>query len=448
MLFVEQIQRLGRVEQVYSLNPKGGRLNDGTPIYRNLREVPGEVDYLISAVPASAILDLIDDAIAKGVKVIHLFTAGFGETGDGERIELEAALVAKVQEAGIRLIGPNCMGIHSPISGVSWMGETASEPGRVGVLSQSGMNAGEIVIRGERRAIRFSYVVSYGNATDLNECDYLDYLAGNDETDIVLGYIEGVKDGPRFVRSARRLTQRKPLVILKGGVTAAGSRAASSHTGSLAGSSAIWEAVSKQAGFINATSIEELLDLAVTIQHLSAVSGPRAGIVGGGGGSSVLAADSCDRLGIDVPWLSAATQERLAAITPVAGSSVRNPVDTQVLWGDGDFAETMQAVADDPNVDFVILHFPLDARPSRQRNAALQDEFEPRLLRNLDAVKAALAKPLAVVMMPPRTVAGMEITLRLRQELGDRGFGVFSSVDDCARAVRRYLDWKQRRRGA
>ncbi len=444
LMFYNSAKDFDRVEHVYAINPKGGEFDDGTPIYKSLLDVPGDVDYVISAVPASAILGLIDDAIVKGVKVIHSFTAGFAETGDEDRAGLEAEMLSKLHAAGIRLIGPNCMGIHSPISGVSWMPESSREVGRVAFASQSGMHASEVVRAGEQRGLRFSYCVSFGNASDLIECDYLDYLADNDETDVVLAYLEGVKDGPRFLQSARRLAARKPLVILKGGATEAGSRAASSHTGSLAGSAQIWEAVRRQANFISVLSTDELMDLAITVQNLSDIAGPRAAVVGGGGGTSVLAADACDRVGIPVPWFTEATQERLGEDTPIAGTSVRNPVDSNITWDGRNFEAALNTIAADPNIDWVLLHFGLDGGPA-SGGSDKRRKFEDRMIANIAKARANLAKPLAVVLRPPGSVESMEASLRMQEELGAAGVAVYPTVEACAGAVRKYLDWRERR---
>ena len=281
-MFLNGITQFDKVKQIHCLNPKGGQMNGGTPLYRNLRDLPGDVDLVISAIPAAAVPELVVDAAARGVKVIHLFTAGVRETGDADRAEMETELLAQARALGVRLVGPNCMGIHSPISGVSWIGGAARDVRRVGLMSQSGMNMRELVIAGERRGLRYSYGISYGNATDLNECDYLDYFAANAETDIVLGYLEGVRDGPRFVRAARKLAAQKPYVVVKGGLTAAGTRAAGRHTGSLAGSAAIWDAVCAQANIIQAATLEELVDVASAYQFLGEVGGLRAAVLGGG----------------------------------------------------------------------------------------------------------------------------------------------------------------------
>ena len=439
-MFLRGIRKLDRVPNLYCLNPRGGELADGTPLFQSLADVPGPVESLISAVPASAILGLVDDAIAKGVKVIHLFTAGFGETGSSERADLEAEVLRKLDKAGIRLIGPNCMGIHSTRGGVSWMDEAASTPGHVGMLSQSGMNASEVVGEGVRRGITFSNVASFGNASDLNEADFLEFLAHDSDTNFVLAYLEGIRNGRRFLQVAREMSQqRKPLVVLKGGLTEAGSRAASSHTGSLAGSAQIWNAVQKQGGFIPAQSIEELLDLAVTIERMPEVSGSRCAVLGGGGGVSVLAADICDRNDIQVPWFGEATQKVLREFTPVAGTSIRNPLDAGFMF-EGDHMESaLTAVADDPSIDWLMVHTGTDGG-----TRARDEEFAEQTANSLAGVAGKLSKPLAVVVRQPRTNEGFGRGLDLQHRLNDHGIACYHSIESCARAVRRYLDWQNR----
>ena len=408
-------------------------------MYRSLSEVPGPVDSLISAVPASAILGLIDDAAAKGVKVIHLFTAGFGETGSSERADLESEVLRRLREAGIRLIGPNCMGVHSTRGGVSWMDDGDTTPGHVGMLSQSGMNASEVVSQGVRRKIHFSNVASFGNASDVNEADFLEFLAQDPETHVTLAYLEGIRDGRRFLQTARQMKRdRKPLVVLKGGLTEAGSRAASSHTGSLAGSAQIWDAVQKQAGFMPANSIEELLDLAVVIERMPEVSGARCAVLGGGGGVSVLAADICDRNQIPVPWFSESTQEVLREFTPVAGTSIRNPLDAGFMFEGKHLRTALTSIADDPGIDWLMFHTGADMGGPSGR----LDEYAQRTADNLAEVVGELSKPLAVVIRQPRTQQGFERGLDLQQRLNEHGIAAFHSIESCARAVRRYLDWQ------
>ena len=441
MRWFKLIRAYGTVERLYALNPRGGELRSGTPLYPSLADVPDDqIDLVISVIPAHAVLELLDAAAQKGVRVLHLVTAGFGETGLAEGTALEQELQRRARDYGIRLLGPNCMGLHTPIGGVSWLEDADKQPGRVGMISQSGANASEVVSRATPRAVRFSYVASYGNALDINECDLLDYLADDPDTDVVLAYLEGVKDGPRFLPLVQRLTARKPFVVLKGGTTGAGIRAVASHTGSLAGSAEIWQAVARQTRLIEVSSNDQLIDLAVTAQRLSHIQGPRAALVGRGGGQSVLAADAVARAGLELPPLAAATQRRLGEYLAPAGNSSRNPVDSDVSWNSEDFVPVLRVVAEDPQIDVLILQVNVDNLPSG--GTAADPAFEQGLRERLLQISGEIPTPLAVVLRAPRTSAGLDLGLRLQHSLGDAGVAVYDSAGACAQALRRYLDWR------
>lgn len=434
--FLRGIRNLDRVPEVHALNPRGGELEDGTVLHRSLAEVPGDVDYLISAVPAQHILGLIEDAAEKGVPIVHLFTAGFGETGQEERADLEAQLVELLDRSGIRLIGPNCMGIHSTRGGVSFAEDAEREPGSVGMLSQSGMNATEALAKGKRRGVRFSNVVSFGNGTDLNEADYLEFLEGDADTELVIAYIEGFRNGPRFLEIARRMS--KPLAVLKGGLTESGSRAASSHTGSLAGSREIWEAVQRQTGLMAAETVEQLLDIAVTHERMPEIAGARCAVLGGGGGVSVLAADIFDRAEIPVPWFSEQTQRALAEFTPLAGTSVRNPLDAGFMFEGENLASALTAVAEDPNIDWLMIHTGADSGSRGQG-----DDFAERWAEKIIRTRERIGKPLAIVVRPAHTERGFATGLEIEQRLNAAGIPIYNGLEACATAVAKYLDWKR-----
>lgn len=441
MRWFKLIRAYGIVERIYALNPRGGTLRSGTPLYPSLRDVPDDqIDLVISVIPSHAVLDLLDAAAEKNVRVLHMVTAGFSETGIAERAELEQELKRRAADYGIRLLGPNCMGIHTPIGGVSWVEGADMQAGRVAMLSQSGANASEVVMRASTRNVRFSYVASYGNALDLNECDVLEYLADDPDTDVVLAYMEGIKDGRRFLPIARRLAERKPFVVLKGGATDAGTRAVASHTGSLAGSGAVWRAVARQSRLIDVSGNDELIDIAVTAQRLSNIQGPRVALVGRGGGHSVLAADAVGRAGLQLPPFGDATQAGLAEYLPPAGNSIRNPVDSDVPWDSENFLPAVQVVAEDPQIDVVVLVVNVDNLPTG--GSAADAGFEEGLRDRLLQVEAAIASPLAIVIRSPRTAAGIDLSLRLQGHLGDAGVATYGSVGACAQALRRYLDWR------
>jgi acyl-CoA synthetase (NDP forming) len=198
-MFVRALQYMEFAGPIYPINPKAQEVL-GLRCYPSLLEVPGPVDHVISSIPASGVLELMDHAAAKAVRSVHFFTAGFRETGEEERIGLEQELLRRAQAAGIRVIGPNCMGLYCPGARVAFNRESPRESGNVAFVSQSGLNAEELIFYAALRGVRFSKVVSYGNAVDLDESDFLEYCTVDPETDIIATYIEGVKDGRRFLR--------------------------------------------------------------------------------------------------------------------------------------------------------------------------------------------------------------------------------------------------------
>ena len=309
----------------------------------------GPVDYVISAIPATRALQLVDQCARKGVKVIHFYTARMKETGSDEGIRLEAELLRRARGAGIRLIGPNCMGMYYPKEGITFKPGFPSESGPVAAISQSGGNSAQIVNLAAARGVRFSKVLSYGNATDLDESDLLDYLAEDPETEIVAAYMEGVKDGRRFFEVLRRTTPTKPVIILKGGRTQAGAKAIASHTASLASSGEVWEAMCRQAGALSVSSMDELIDMMVAFRFMRPAYGTRVGLGGGGGGMSVQSADAFEEAGLSVVPLPTDIQEELKARDPVNWEWIGNPIDVSILGaGPFNFRDILQMMADHP----------------------------------------------------------------------------------------------------
>ncbi|MBN2033158.1 MAG: CoA-binding protein [Deltaproteobacteria bacterium] len=311
---------------LYLVNPKGGEIG-GIKVHQSFADIAGDVDYVISTVPAGAAPGLIEECAHKGVKAVHFCTAGFRETGEEEGAILEPQLVEASRRTGIRIIGPNCMGIYCPGSRISFNVDFPKESGPVGFISQSGGNTGSLVQRVKSRGIRFSKVVSYGNACDLNECDFLEYLAADSETKIIGLYIEGVRDGKRFRQALRKAAEKKAVILLKGGLTEGGAGAAAGHTGSLAGNEVIWDSLCRQSGVIQVHSLEEFADCLVTLRFMPDPGGRRVALIGAGGGSSVLIADEFERCGLRVPPLPGKIRERIREFTPVAGNILRNPID-------------------------------------------------------------------------------------------------------------------------
>jgi len=444
--FVTATKEMGFKGDLYPVNPKAEEIQ-GLRCYPSLTAIPGHVDHVISSIPLRFVEGLMEECVAKNVKVVHFFTAGFSETGDEDATALERRVLARARDAGIRVIGPNCMGLYVPASGVSFMPGLPTEPGSVAMLSQSGANAGEFCRTAAVRGLRYSKVVSYGNGTDVRESELLEYAAEDPDTSVIASYIEGITDGAHFMRALRKAAAAKPVVILKGGRTEAGSRATASHTGSLAGSLQVFDAAVRQAGAVRVDRMEELVDQAVAFRFLGSLPGPRAGIVGGGGGYSVLASDEIGASGLEMPVLPADIQQKLRDFTPTAGTSVRNPVDTSVGWGpDGlkPMLDTIRIVSEAPNVDYILYHTSYSWGAMRAEGPSIVEVASEAAHRIGDVAKET-GKPVVCVARIPTTELGMAGTLSFQHSVSEAGLPVFNSVRDAALAVQRLLNWQKSR---
>jgi len=312
------------------------------------------------------------------------------------------------------------------------------------MVSQSGANASEFVHRAAARGVRFSKVISYGNAADLDESDFFHYCAADPETRVIASYIEGVKDGRRFLQALREAAAVKPVAIVKGGRTEAGGRAAHSHTGALAGSVQVFDAACRQAGAVRVDSLEDLADVTVAMNFLGGLSGRRVCIVGSGGGQSVLAADEAAAAGLEVPALPEETQEKLRQFTPIAGTSVRNPIDTNVGWSrnPGLILDTLRLVAEAPNIDFLLFHLHFDGGSMRADPVGRAEGLADSVTGTLPH----LSKPLAIVARTPVQAEGFAAAVAFQDRVSRAGVAVFPSIVRAARALGHLLDWQRSRR--
>jgi len=311
---------------IYPVNPRGGEVL-GKKVYSSIGEIPEVPDLAIIVVPPVQMVETIKECVVKGIKAGVVVTAGFAEVSrDGAAAQEEIVRIAR--QGGLRLIGPNCFGILSPSAKLyAQMPPIFPPDGEMAVVSQSG-NVGLSIAR-RAMAIEFgiSRLVSTGNEADLHAEDFLEYLAGDDRTKVILCYIEGFKDGRRFFEIAKDTSLKKPVVMIKVGDTEAGASAARSHTAALSGSAEVFNGISRQAGIVRADNLQELMNLAYGFLCHPIPKGRRVGIATLGGGWGVLAADACARLGLDVVKLPADVISELDTFLP-AWWSRNNPVDT------------------------------------------------------------------------------------------------------------------------
>ena len=344
--------------RIYPVHPTAESIL-GFKSYKSIRDIPDEVDLAVFTVPSRAVVDLMEECAEKGVKFAHFLTAGFSETGLDGQADLEEQLVAAARRGGVRIVGPNCMGVYCPEGGLSWTIDFPDVGGGAGFFSQSGQLAYQFIFNGNSFGLKFSKVVSFGNASDLQHHEFLGYLAEDGSTKVIGTYLEGLKDGRRFLEVARRATRKKPLVAWKGGVTEAGSRAARSHTAALAGSPAVWRSVCRQAGI---TAVENIEDLVLTVSGFLNLPLPRGrgvAIVGGAGGGSVTMTDTVEKEGLRAPRLTEETIRAFGEFIPVEGSSVQNPLDVmQHIQDPANLMRTMELLDNDPHVDAILFSAP------------------------------------------------------------------------------------------
>jgi acyl-CoA synthetase (NDP forming) len=354
----------GSIEQnfsgkIFPVHPRAKAIL-GFPAYPRVKDIPDPVDLVIFTVPAEASLEVMKDCVEKKVKFVHLYTAGFGESGRDDFLEMEKKLIDMARNTGIRIVGPNCMGIYCPEGGLAFQPMFPNVPGPVGFFSQSGQMAGMFVMNAAAQGLRFSKVVSFGNARDLKAHDFLNYLAQDEKTKIIGSYLEGLDDGRAFIEAAREVSLQKPLVIFKGGMTEGGSRAARSHTAAIAGSSEIWRAVCRQSGIISVTSLEELVFTLSALQRIPLPRGKKVAILGGAGGGSVTMTDQAEAEGLKVPQLSDHTIRELETIVPPQGTSVKNPLDVgRRFFAGSNFDKVMQLLRDETGIDSLIFMQPI-----------------------------------------------------------------------------------------
>ncbi|WP_297064840.1 CoA-binding protein [Thermococcus sp.] len=336
--------------KVYPVNVKD-EVVQGVKAYKNVKDIPDEVDLAIIVVPKRFVKQTLIDCGEKGVKGAVIITAGFGETGEEGKKE-ERELVEIAHRYGMRLIGPNCVGVMNTHNDMNATFIMDARKGDIAFVSQSGALGAGIVYKTVKEGIGFSKFVSVGNMADLDFAELMEYLADTEEDKAIALYIEGIKDGRKFIEVAKRVTKKKPVIALKAGRSESGARAASSHTGSLAGSWKIYEAAFKQSGVLIAETIDDMLSMARAFTQ-PLPRGKRIAIMTNAGGPGVLTADQIDRRGLKLADLEEKTIEELRSFLPPM-AAVKNPVDMIASARGEDYYRTAKALLKDPNVDMLI----------------------------------------------------------------------------------------------
>jgi acetyl coenzyme A synthetase (ADP forming)-like protein len=340
---------------VYPVNRKGDSVA-GVHGYSGVGEIAEQVDLAVISLPGELVLDAAEEALAAGVRALVVISAGFAETGS-EGTERQERLLGLVRAHGARLLGPNCLGIASSVVNLNATFAPRSFPaGKIGFSSQSGALGLALLERAEASGLGVTSFVSIGNKADVSSNDLLEWWEDDDETELVVLYLESFGNPRAFARIARRLARRKPILALKGGTTRAGIRAAGSHTAALAGSDAAADALFAHAGVIRARTLDELIDVASLLSAQPVPRGRRVAVVTNAGGLGILAADACEALGLELPPPSEETRAALATVLPAEGS-VANPIDMLGGANADSFEKALPPVLADPAFDAAIVLF-------------------------------------------------------------------------------------------
>ncbi len=432
---LDNLVRWGFKGPVYPVNPGAAHVHS-IAAYPSVSAIPGPVDLAVIVVRKQHVLAIAEECGRKGVKGLVVITAGFAEVG-GEGIERERQLVEIVTRYGMRMVGPNCMGVLNTDPEVSLLATFAPKMpphGSVAIVSQSGAMGQSILDYGEELGIGIYQFVSVGNKPNVSGNDLLEYWADDPNVKAILMYLESFGNPRRFAQIARKLTRRKPIFVVKAGRTAAGARAASSHTAALAGTDLAADVLMQQCGVIRAQTVEELFDYAMAFPRLPLPKGNRVAIISNAGGPAIILADACESSGLSVPELAPETQAAIRARV-AEEASVRNPVDLIASAKAAVYREVIKLVLRDPNVDAVIASFipPL----------GIQAQDVALAIREAAATRREI--PVLAVMLGRNGVpAAME-------ELIDAGIPGYIFPESAVRALaalNRYRQWIERPEGA
>jgi acetate---CoA ligase (ADP-forming) len=309
--------------KVFAVNPQGGEVL-GYQMYRSVEEIQEAVDMVSIAIPAKFVYDAVQSCARKKVKYLTIISSGFSEIGNNEE---EKRIVSYARKHNMRILGPNIFGIYSAEASLNaTFGSSPISPGGVAIITQSGALGIAMIGKTAVENIGLSAIISVGNKTDVDEADLLEYLVANDRTKIILMYIEGVREGERLIRAIKMATEKIPMVVIKSGRSERGAIAAASHTGSLAGSDEIFDAIMRQCGVLRAESVEEAFNWCKFLANAPSPSGENAVIITNGGGIGVLASDACEKYGVKLYDDTAILKEVFSPVTPDFGST-KNPVD-------------------------------------------------------------------------------------------------------------------------
>lgn len=422
--------RCAYCNKVFAVNPKHSKVL-GHKSYKNVSEIPFDIDLAVIAVPARFVPNVFLECVRKKIEAVIILSAGFSEIGEMKLTQQLQRLMDKNPQ--VRVVGPNCFGIFVGDTGLNTTFSAQQKmllpkPGNVAFISQSGALGVTILDWAATQPFGVSKFVSYGNAMDVDESDLLEYLGKDSKTKVITVYLEGVKHGKKFLRIAKNVARKKPVIVLKGGVTQQTHAATISHTGSLAGSTEVYEGVFKQTGIIQAHNLTHLFNFAKIFETEPLPNKNRVQVITNGGGYGIITADALVQNGLELAKLSTRNIRKLKKVFPPT-VSVHNPID---LVGDADanrYKIAVQTALRDPNVDMVLV-LVLFNTPA----------ISAQLVHELGKLKKTAKKPLVVAS------TGSRFTFEMRQLLEQKGIPTFSYPELAAASLRALWEYAQVRK--
>lgn len=432
--FVENKRRGIFKGEVYPVNPHEDYIL-GFPCYPKLTKIVGDLDLVVIVVPANVVPEIMEDAAAKRVKAVVIISSGFGEVGNHE---LEREVVAIAKKAGIRVLGPNCLGVYDSKTGVDMLflpetkvlttgEEVVATPrpmaGNIAVVTQSGAFGASALDYLAGRQMGVSKFVSFGNKCDVDEAEMLHYLLFDSETKVILLYVEDVKNGRAFIEAASKVTRKKPVIAIKAGKTEAGARAAASHTGAIAGSDQVYAAAFSQAGILRVRDMEEFFDAAKALVMQPPAAGKNIAIITDAGGPGIMAADECELQGMVVKKFSEKTLQKFEELKREGKipkfAATYNPVDLTGSVTSEMYELAAEVVLQDPEIHGVVLL-------GLHHTPALQEDYIDRVA----AVASKHDKPIVAC-----DIGETEMALHVRSRFDKLGIPAYASPEDAARAM-------------
>jgi acyl-CoA synthetase (NDP forming) len=432
--------------RIWFVSKSGGEII-GRKIYTSLIEVPEPIDYAILAVPYRAVPDVLRECAEKGAKGATVFTSGYSELGTDEGRKREEELDALIKELGIRVFGPNCMGLMYPKLGFAFMPSVPRRIGNVGFLSQSGGVIITTYTAGAESGVGFSKIFSYGNSIDINPIELLDYFESDIETKVIGAYLEGTERGRELLDSLIRTAAKKPVIVLKGGRSNEGSRAVSSHTGALAGNNEMWDTVFKQANVIQVNTLEDLIATLSLFSKCSAPQSRNVGIIVISGGTSVVYTDLAVEYGLTVPSTSPESLEKLEPLINDVGTSIRNPIDLAAnYYDDSTTQQVISIVGNESRFDSIILqadvHNIYQVAKIMEADELMED-FWSTMAKTSKQIMEEWNKPVLIVIPD---VAYPEARKTAWDLFVDEGLPIFRNIREAVGALSRVCQYYEKRK--